>query len=94
MPAARPIAVKLDPDVFARMRELAKVQQRSTHCLMREAISQYVDREEKREDFRQGAVRAWAEYQATGLHVTHPEADNWLAQLAVGQDMEPPKCHS
>jgi predicted transcriptional regulator len=94
MPAAHPVAVKLDPDVHSRMRELAKVQQRSTHYLMREAIAQYVDREEKREAFRQDAVRAWEAYQATGLHVTHAEADTWLAQLEAGQDVEPPECHT
>jgi predicted transcriptional regulator len=94
MATAHPVAVKLDPDVHDRMRELAKVQHRSTHYLMREAIAQYVDREEKRESFRQDAVRAWDDYQATGLHVTLAEADAWLAKLEAGQDVEPPECHS
>jgi predicted transcriptional regulator len=90
---ARPVAVKLDPDVHARVRELAKAQRRSAHYLMREAIAQYVDREEKRETLRQDALRAWAEYQATGRHVTHAEADDWLARLEAGAETEPPECH-
>ena len=61
---------------------------------VREAIAQYVEREEKREAFRQEALAAWAAYQETGLHVTHDEADTWLAQLEAGQDVEPPECHS
>jgi predicted transcriptional regulator len=93
MAAVRPVAVKLDPDVHARVRELARVQRRSAHFLMREAIAQYVEREEKREAVRQDALRAWAEYQATGRHVTHAEADEWLARLEAGQDVEPPECH-
>lgn len=94
MPAPHPVAVKLDADVHARVRELARTQHRSPHYLMREAIAQYVEREEKREAFRQEALAAWAAYQETGLHVTHDEADTWLAQLEVGQDVEPPECHS
>ena len=60
---------------------------------MREAIAQYVEREEKRESFRQDGLRAWAEYQATGLHLTGEEADAWLAGLEAGRDEDPPECH-
>lgn len=94
MPAAHPVAVKLDADVHARVRQLAKAQQRTPHYLMREAIAQYVEREEKREAFRQEALTAWAAYQANGLHLSHAEADDWLAQLEAGQDVEPPECHT
>lgn len=52
MPATRPVAVKLDPSIHARIQDLAKTQDRSTHYLMREAIAQYVDREERREALR------------------------------------------
>lgn len=45
---------------------------------MREAIRQYVEREEKRETFRQDAINAWQEYQETGLHVTGNEVIAWL----------------
>jgi len=58
-----------------------------------EAIEQYVVREEKREAFLQDGIRAWEEYQSTGLHVTMEEADAWLAKLESGQDVEPPECH-
>ena len=61
---------------------------------MREAIAQYVEREEKREAFRQEALTAWSSYQTNNLHVSHAEADNWLAQLEGGQDVEPPECHN
>ncbi len=60
---------------------------------MREAIHQYVEREEKREAFRQDAINALNEYQAAGLHVSMAEADAWLAKLEAGKDAEPPECH-
>ena len=99
-----PVAVKLDEDVHSRMKVLAEARDRSPHWMMREAIAQYVEREEKaishrggnaaREAFRQDGIRAWNAYQETGLHVTHAEADAWLAQLAAGDDQEPPECHN
>lgn len=68
--------------------------QRMPHWLMREAIiRQYVEREERREAFRQDGINAWNEYQAVGLHVTLEEADGWLAKLEAGQEVEPPECH-
>ena len=91
--AARPVSVKLDQDMRARVEHLAESRQRSMHWVMREAIQQYVEHEEKREAFRQSGIRAWNEYQATGLHVTFEEADAWLAKLEAGQDVEMPKCH-
>lgn len=89
----RPVAVKLDASTRERMKRLAEAKHRTPHWLMREAIEQYVDREEKREAFRQDGIRAWEAYQATGLHVTHAETDAWLEQLEAGNDMEPPECH-
>ena len=91
--AARPVAIKIDDDTKARLKRLADARQRTSHWLMREAITQYVDREEKRETFRQDTLRAWEAYRATGLHVTAEEADDWLARLEQGNDVDPPKCH-
>jgi predicted transcriptional regulator len=91
--AIRPVAIKIDDDVKARIKRLAEARHRTPHWLMREAISQYVDREEKREAFRQDTLKAWDDYRTTGRHVTASEADIWLAQLEQGNDIEPPECH-
>ena len=90
----RPVSIKIDEDLKARLKRLADSRQRTSHWLMREAISQYVAREEKREAFRQDALQAWEDYRATGRHVTAAEADSWLAQLEQGHDVEPPECHA
>jgi predicted transcriptional regulator len=86
-------SLKLDAELKIRLQELAQVRRRSSHWLMREAIEQYVEREERRERLRQDALAAWAEYDATGLHVTAEEADAWLARLEAGEDAEPPATH-
>ncbi len=92
--ASTPVAVRLDDPLKARMRTLADQRRRPMHWLMREAIEQYVTREEQREAFRQEALDAWNHYQTTGLHVTGAEADAWLAELEAGNDVEPPKAHT
>ncbi|MDR3568377.1 MAG: ribbon-helix-helix protein, CopG family [Syntrophobacteraceae bacterium] len=91
--ANSPTTVKIDEDTKKRIKRLAKARQRTTHWTILEAIHQYVDREEKRETFRQDGIRAWNEYQASGLHVTVEEADGWLAKLEEGQDEDIPECH-
>ncbi|MBI3143685.1 MAG: ribbon-helix-helix protein, CopG family [Pseudogulbenkiania sp.] len=93
-PVIRPTTVKIDADTKERVKRLAEARHRTSHWMILEAIRQYVDREEKREAFRQDGIRAWNEYQATGLHVTQEEADAWLAKLEAGQDAEPPECHA
>ena len=93
MGAIRPIAVKLDQDLRDRLQHLAEARDRSTHWLLRKAIEQFVEQEEKREALRQDALNAWAEYQETGLHVTHDEADAWLARLEAGDAAKAPECH-
>ena len=91
--AIKPIAVKLDVDIRDRIKNLADARHRTTHWLMKEAIKQYVEREEKQATFRENALNTWQEYQLTGLHISHQEADAWLAKLAAGEDVEPPECH-
>ncbi|GAB1394620.1 CopG family ribbon-helix-helix protein [Rhodocyclaceae bacterium] len=92
--ASTPVAVRLDEPMKARIRTLADQRRRPMHWLMREAIEQYVMREEQREAFRQEALDAWNHYQTTGLHVTGTEADAWLAELEAGNDVDPPQAHT
>lgn len=89
-----PVAIKIDQETRERVKRLADARHRTPHWLMREAIRQYVEREEKREALRQDGIKAWNDYQANGLHVTQEEADTWLAKLEAGQDVEPPECHA
>jgi predicted transcriptional regulator len=93
MPTTSTTSLKLGDELKGRVQRLAVARRRSAHWLMREAIEQYVEREEKREQFRQSALLAWAEYQATGLHATAEEADAWLAKLEASEDADAPECH-
>jgi predicted transcriptional regulator len=89
----RPVAIKIDEDTRNRIKRLAEARQRSSHWLMLEAIRQYVEREEKREAYRQDGIRAWNEYQATGLHVTGDEVIAWLDTWGEENEQAAPVCH-
>lgn len=86
-------SLKLDSELKERVQRLASSRRRSAHWIMREAVEQYVGREEKREQFQQDALAAWSDYQATGMHATAEEADAWLARLEAGEDAGTPECH-
>ncbi|MGO9776101.1 MAG: CopG family ribbon-helix-helix protein [Terracidiphilus sp.] len=94
MPSLATTSLKLDLELKQRVQQLASARRRSAHWIMREAVEQYVKREEKREQFRQDALTAWNDYQATGLHATAEEADAWLAKLEAGEEAEAPQCHA
>ena len=91
--AVRPVAIKIDDDIKARVKRLADVRHRTAHWVMREAITQYVNCEEKREAFRQDTINAWEDFRVTGLHMISDRADDWLAELEQAKDLEPPECH-
>lgn len=90
---AHATSVKLDHSEKARLQALADSRKRSTHFLMREAITSYLAREEKRAAMLAEAVQSWNEYQDTGLHVTLDELEGWAERLDSDPDAPLPECH-
>jgi len=87
------VGVKIDPLMKQRLQKLAKARHRTPHWVMREAIEQYVTREEKREALHQDAMQARQEYEETGQHVTGAEAIAWLETWGTEGEKEAPRCH-
>lgn len=90
---ASPTSLKLDDELKGRVQHLAEIRRRSSHWIMREAIAQYVEREEKREALRHATLNAWEEYQATGLHATADEVEKWLSTWGTDDESAAPECH-
>ncbi|MFT3741307.1 MAG: CopG family ribbon-helix-helix protein [Gammaproteobacteria bacterium] len=86
-------SVKLDDQLKHRIQHLAEIQHRSTHWIMREAIREYVEREEAREKFKQEALLSWQHFQETGLHLTHQEVNDWLDTWGTDKQKPIPPCH-
>ena len=88
-----PTSLNLDDELKGRVQQLAEARGRSSHWIMREAIAQFVEREEKREALRQGTLEAWNEFEATGLHVTGAEVEKWLSTWGIDDELSAPECH-
>ena len=71
-------AVKLDDDTYTRLKALGEARKRTPHWLMKEAIHQFLDREEEAEHIRQDTLKRWERYVTTGETVSHDVVDAWL----------------
>jgi len=92
--AADTTSLKLGTDLRSRYKKLALARERSSHWLMKEALAEYIEREEKRESFRRDAIESWEEYEANGLHLTGEEVAEWLRRRASGEEVDLPECHT
>ncbi|EHD23848.1 MULTISPECIES: CopG family ribbon-helix-helix protein [Brenneria] len=85
--------LKIDDNLKERVKKLAASRDRSPHYLMIAAITQYIEREEARESFKQEALDSWREYQETGLHLTGDEVKTWLRGWGTETETDIPECH-
>lgn len=86
-------SVKLDNQLKSRIQHLADARHRSAHWIMCEAIRDYVEREEAKENFKQEAIASWKAYQETGRHLTGKETQDWLNSWGTDNEIENPSCH-
>jgi predicted transcriptional regulator len=89
----KPTGIKIPPELKDRLHKISEAKQRSAHWIMKEAIKQYVEREELAERFKFETTEAWEEYQRDGLHVTHSETIGWLNTWGAPGETECPVCH-
>ena len=86
-------SIKLDDELKSRIQQLADKRHRSAHWIMREAIRDYVVREEAQESFKREALSSWTAYQESGKHLTGEEVAKWLGTWGTGKETELPQCH-
>lgn len=80
------LGVKVDEETRDRLRALARALDRTPHWLMRRALEEYLEREERTERERVEDAERWEHYLLTGRAVPHEEVRSWLAALADGED--------
>ena len=78
---------------MARIDSLASAKKRTAHYLMKEAIHEYIQREESRLNFIRASEESAREFQHTGLHVMHDEFDAWLETWGGDNEQPMPACH-
>ncbi len=85
--------VGVDCHLKTVLQAMASIPQRWAHWIMREAIRDYVEREEARESFKQEALASWTAYQETGRHLTGHEVRDWLKTWGTDKEIQIPECH-
>ena len=87
------VTVKLDPSVRARISALAMSKKRTPHYLLKEAIREYIDREESRPNFIKVAERSYQHYKETGSHISLDEFSAWVDAVEQKPSTSMPVCH-
>jgi len=82
--------IKLDEETRERLSALGKARERSPHWLMKQAIYEYLEREEERERANRETLERWQRYDLTGEHVSHHAVSAWLETWGHGS--EEPLC--
>jgi predicted transcriptional regulator len=85
-------AVKLDEQTDQRLSDLAQKRDRTPHWIMREALDQYLEVEERYEREKEEDEQRWQNYLLTGRGVDNSLVMEWLAKLSRGEKAERPQC--
>ncbi|MDD5056457.1 MAG: CopG family transcriptional regulator [Sideroxydans sp.] len=88
------VTVKLDPSDRDRIASLAALKKRTPHYLMKEAILEYVQREEARQNFIKAAEVSFEHYKETGLHITLDEFGAWVDEAQQNPNAPIATCHT
>ena len=87
--------LKLDDDQLTRIQDYADRYERSVLDILREAVGEFLRREQEAEESRwRDAMDGWEEYKRTGLHVTGEEFRDWLRRLGTDDQTDMPECHT
>lgn len=81
--ASTTMGVKLDAETRERLVKLGEQKARSPHWLMKAAVREYLDREERRERERHEDALRWERYVETGAHLSHEEMTRWMDGLVA-----------
>ncbi len=85
------MGVKLDEETCARLKSLGAIKRRSAHWLMKEAILEYLDKQEAIEARNRDADEAWREYQSTGQFVSNDAMTAWFDAWGTDSEGPPPE---
>ena len=82
------LGVRLDEQLEERLSALAAKTQRSKSFLAKEALTRYIEEEERKQRENELTMARWEEYQETGETVSNEAMMDWLGSW--GSDQEKP----
>lgn len=85
------LGVKLDEETRERLKKLGESKDRAPHWLIKTAIAEYLEKEERAEGERREDGERWECYQLTGHFIGNAAAMDWLDGLAKGEKKPCPR---
>ncbi|MEM7652053.1 MAG: CopG family transcriptional regulator [Pseudomonadota bacterium] len=82
-----------DQALQERLLKLALTKGVEPQVVVREAVEQYVQREEARNSLIEEADAAWSQFKQSGLHLSIDETEDWLKSWGRSPQQETPRCH-
>lgn len=83
--------IRLPEDLKARIAEVAKRSNQTTHSFILEAIAEKAEQEERRNDFLDLAEQRYAEILASGKTISWAEMRSYLEERAAGKPAKAPR---
>ncbi|MBX2809845.1 MAG: ribbon-helix-helix protein, CopG family [Cellvibrionaceae bacterium] len=84
------LGVRLDEQLESRLEALAEKTQRSKSYLAKEALTLYIEEEERKQRENDLTVARWEEYQETGETVSNDDMMKWLSSWGTDQESSCP----
>jgi predicted transcriptional regulator len=79
------LGVKVDEALKDRLKAMAEQKDRSTHWIIKQAIQEYLTREEAIERDRREDRERWERYAVAGGAIDNATAIAWMDDLAAGR---------
>jgi len=79
------LGVKLDPDIQRRLKKLGAAKDRSPHWLVKTAVANYLDSQERELKEKREDDARWSAYEDTHLAYESKHVETWLQDLAQGR---------
>ena len=87
-----PTGVKLEPAVKMKLKRLSQLKHRTMHWLMKEAITRYVEHEEKVERLKQETLARWEQEAMRNKVVDNESVMAWLDTWGTEHETGRPSC--
>lgn len=80
------LGVRLDEQLESRLAALAEKTHRSKSYLAKEALTRYIEEEERKQRENELTMARWEEYQETGETVSNDDMIEWLDSWGTDQE--------
>ena len=84
------LGVRLDKELEDRLNALAEELQRSKSYLAKEALTRYIEEEERKLRENKLTLARWQEYQETGETISNQTVTEWLESWGSEQEKQCP----